>query len=106
MIRTADAQFVSMKLADGTHRYSVGDLVVHLEPSTLLTRDILRLQGCWDDEAGRGTLKKGSLGNMVTASRFAGVMSDGMLMPASEIGDGRHEEGTDLSCVMGLSFHA
>lgn len=103
VVRTADAQFVSMVLDSGAPRYAVGDLVVHIPDGAMLPNELLRRLDVWDDEAGRGRLK-GSLGNRVKASNFKGFRSEGMLLPAAEVEGGPHAEGENVSAALGVTF--
>jgi hypothetical protein len=102
VVRTDGGQFVCMKLDGGVPRYAVGDLVVHLPDGAVLPTALLRRLGVWDDDAGRGTMK-GSIGNRVKASRFKGVLSDGMLFPVGEVPGGPHAVGDDLAAVLGVT---
>ena len=101
VIRTQDSQFVSMKLEDGSPRYKVGDLIVHIPDGALLDENLMKRLDVWDYENNKGKLK-GSKGNKIKASNFRGFRSEGMLLPASEVGT--LKEGDDASEMLKITF--
>lgn len=90
LVRTAGEQFVSGKLDDGTPRYAVGDLVIHIVHGSILTDAMMeRLD----------TDKR-----KIRAGNYKGVRSEGMLLPASEIPG--TVEGDDVTAALGITFSA
>ena len=97
------AQMVSMKLEDGSSRYGVGDLVVHLQAGSMLPESMLKRLDVWDEKTGKGRAR-GPLGNRLVASKFGGVMSDGMMLPVSEVPGGPYSIGDDVSAILEVVF--
>ncbi len=90
LVRTAGEQFVSGKLEDGTPRYAVGDLVIHVAHGSILTDEMMtRLD----------TDKR-----KIRAGNYKGVRSEGMLLPASEVPGA--VEGDDVTAALGIAFSA
>ena len=102
VVRTADAQLVSMKVGEEP-RYKVGDLVVHIPDGALLPVALLKRLDVWDEAEGKGRLR-GPLGNRMKSSRFRKVMSEGMLLPPAEVEGGPYAEGDDVSSALGVTF--
>lgn len=74
---------ISAKLADGSPRYAVGDLVVYVPSASVLPEWLLRRMDFWNEELGKGTLA-GSNGDRVKPMRLRGVFSDGVLVPVKQ----------------------
>jgi hypothetical protein len=88
LVRTDDAQFVSGKLEDGTPRYAVGDLVIHIVHGSILTDEMM---------ARLDTDKR-----KIRAGNYKAVRSEGMLLPASEVPGAA--EGDDVTAALGITF--
>jgi RNA ligase (TIGR02306 family) len=71
---------ISAKLADGSPRYKVGDLVVYIPSDAILPEWLLREMGFWNAETGKGTLA-GANGDRVKPLKLRGVFSEGVLYP-------------------------
>lgn len=71
---------ISNKLADGSDRYNVGDLVVYIPSDSVLPEALLKKMEFWDEEKGKGVLA-GSLGNRVKPLKLRGIFSEGVLYP-------------------------
>lgn len=96
-----DAQLVSMKLENGSPRYKVDDLVVHIPHGSILPDDLLKRLDVWDNEKNKGMLS-GSKGNKIKSSKFRGILSEGMLLPAIEVGNDNISEGDDVTEMLGV----
>jgi RNA ligase (TIGR02306 family) len=70
---------ISGKLEDGSHRYKAGDLVVYVPEGALLPEWLLRREGFFDEEKGKGVLA-GKLGNRVKAKKLRDIFSQGLLI--------------------------
>jgi len=102
VIRTADTQFVSMKV-DGQPRYKVGDLVVHIADGALLPDDLMKRLDVWNTAENKGGLR-GPNNNRIKASNFKKVWSDGMLLPVAEVPGEPLAEGDDAAPALGIRF--
>jgi len=98
-----ESQLVSMKLEDGTSRYKIGDLVVHIPHGAILPETLMRRLDVWDEEKGCGLLN-GAQKNKIKRSKFSGIMSEGMLLPADETSITFPCTGMDASSVLGVEF--
>ena len=98
---TDDSQLVSMKIENGLPRYKVDDLVAHIEHGSILTESLMKRLGVWDHEKNMGGLN-GAKGNKIKRSKFDGILSEGMLLPANEIGD--VSEGDDVAETLEITF--
>jgi tRNA-binding EMAP/Myf-like protein len=88
IVRTGDAQFVSGKTEDGSPRYAVGDLVIHIVHGSVLTDEMMvRLD----------TDKR-----KIRAGNYKSVRSEGMLLPASEVPG--CAEGDDVTAALNITF--
>lgn len=66
---------VADRPASGEPRYKIGDWAVVLHEGLLLPEWLLRHNGLWDDEKGKGRLA-GAKGNRTKARRTAGILSE------------------------------
>jgi RNA ligase (TIGR02306 family) len=64
--------------------FADGDLAVYIPESAVLPEEILRACGLWD-EVNRKGMCAGELGNRVHAVRLRGVLSQGVLMPITDV---------------------
>jgi RNA ligase (TIGR02306 family) len=74
---------VSAKLADGSHRYKPGDLVVYIPVGGILPEWLLRDMGLWDEAGGKGRCA-GAAGDRLSAVTLRGVRSRGLLYPVEK----------------------
>ncbi|CAM6053393.1 unnamed protein product [Sphagnum tenellum] len=74
---------IANKHNDGSWRYNVGDYVVYIPEAALVPEWLLRRQGMWDEEKGKGILA-GAAGNRVKAQKIRGVVSQGLLYPVQK----------------------
>lgn len=88
VIRTSDAQLVSSKV-DGEPRYRVGDLVVHIPGGSIVTAAL------------QARLHSKEL--RIRSSNYKGFLSEGMLLPASEV-PGALKEGDDVTQELGVTY--
>lgn len=69
-------------------RDRVGDYVLALRPGLLLPESILRLNGLWDEEKGKGiSIMKGSKNNRTAVVKMAGMPSEVMLVRIEKLDD-------------------
>jgi hypothetical protein len=69
-------------------RDKVGDFVLALRPGLLLPESILRLNGLWDEEKGKGiSIMKGSKNNRTSIVKMAGMPSEVMLVRIERLDD-------------------
>ena len=83
ILRVLGYTCISAKNEDGSHRYAVGDEVIYIPEASVLPGKLLYENGFWNDEKGRGILA-GSKGNRVKALKLRGIISQGIIFPASK----------------------
>lgn len=83
---------ISAKLEDGSHRYSVNDMVVYIPEGSVVPEWLLKKMDFWKDN--KGTLSS-SGGNRVKAIRLRQIFSQGIL----------YEIGSDKSLVCESETH-
>lgn len=87
IIRIHDYLCISAKLEDGSHRYSVGDLIVYVPEGAVVPEYLLK-PGFWNENTGKGILA-GANGDRVKAMKLRGIISQGILFPVeTEYPDG------------------
>ena len=97
-----NSQLVSMKLEDGTPRYKIDDLVAHIIHGSILTETLMKRLDVWDKANNVGTLN-GAKKNKIKRSNFSGISSEGMLLPANEIGPDV-KIGDDVALILEITF--
>lgn len=80
IVRVNGYEAIANKLEDGSPRYKVGDLIVYVPEMAMLPEWLLKQQGMWKDEEGKGMLN-GPLGNRVKAIKLRGIVSQGVMVP-------------------------
>ena len=89
MLTEDNIQFVSQKIDMTIQRYQVGDLVVHIPGGSKLPAELQERLGSRDAK--------------IKAGNFAGVRSEGMLMPVSEVKPDA-QLGEDVTEILGVTF--
>lgn len=77
IVRIKGYECVTAKEADGSHRFSVGELVVYVPEAAVIPEDVLKERGFFDHEKQKGMLA-GKSGDRLKAVRLRGVLSQGL----------------------------
>ena len=86
-IESGEKNIANREQAD-VPRDKVGDFVLALRPGLLLPESILRLNGLWDEEKGKGiSIMKGSKNNRTAIVKMAGMPSEVMLVRIEKLDD-------------------
>jgi len=106
---------ISNKKEDGSARYKVGQLMIHIPIGAIVPNYLLK-DGYWDEKEGKGILG-GEDGNIVEGRKMKGIVSQGLIMPLDVYNDGydfiingngdpyRVFEGDDVTDFLGIEFN-
>jgi hypothetical protein len=84
--------------------YKVGDLVVYFEIDSILPEWLLKGQGLWDEQKGKGMLGR-STGDVLRTKKLLGVVSQGLVAPTSilpKYGTKTYLEDSDVTEDLGI----
>lgn len=88
-------------VAKGKH--TIGELVVYLEIDSILSNELLKSQGLWDEAKNRGCLGRSGY-NVLTTRRFKGCLAQGLIIPLEKgPGSFTYAEGSDLTGVLNIT---
>ncbi|PZR79773.1 MAG: RNA ligase (ATP) [Stutzerimonas stutzeri] len=117
IVKVLGYEAIVNKLADGSPRYKVGDLVVYVPEQSIIPDEVLKAYGFWREESTRedGTIKEaggmlaGKRGNRVKIANLRGVASQGLIFPLTSghitLGSMRRvvREGEDVAAFFGIT---
>lgn len=103
VVKAAGYSIVTMKAADGSFRFSEGELVVIVPENAIVPDDLLQATGFWNEAKNKGGLA-GSKGNRVKGRIVDGVPSQALIWRQTDITFEPYvEEEADISAELGIT---